>query len=340
MQMQNNRYTNDVDRVDVTNVDVDVDATVDAATDVVDVDAVVAYFRALQIKVCEQLGAFEPVVNFGIDEWQHHDGGGGVTRALTDGEVFEKGGVNFSHVHGAHLPTAARDAHAHLGAQLDDASFEACGVSAVLHPRNPAVPCCHFNARFFQLNTAQPTWWFGGGYDLTPCYAFDEDCIHWHRIAKQTCDRFDDKLYARLKQQCDRYFYLAHRNETRGIGGLFFDDYRQGGFARAFQFVRALGDSFLDAYCPIVQRRAATPYTEAMRDFQAYRRGRYVEFNLVYDRGTLFGLQSGGRIESILMSLPPRAEWRYDWRAASGSAEAKLDAYLKPRDWLRVECGE
>ena len=251
--------------------------------------------------------------------------------------MFEKGGVNFSRVTGESLPPAATATteRAHLAGR----PFEAMGVSLVLHPRNPFVPCCHFNLRFFladaRATDAAPAWWFGGGYDLTPYYGFDEDCIHWHQTAKDACDRFDRTHYPRFKAWCDRYFYLPHRGEARGIGGLFFDDYRDGGFARAFAFAQVIGGSFIDAYRPLALRRCDTPHGERQRRFQQYRRGRYVEFNLVYDRGTLFGLQSGGRIESILMSLPPTAHWRYDWRAEPGSDERRLtDYYLKPRDWL------
>ncbi len=301
--------------------------------------AVIRYLNALQDRLCRQLGELEPAAEFAEDAWRHRQGGGGITRALARGEVFEKGGVNFSHVRGDALPAAATAGRA----QIAGKPFEAAGVSLVMHPVNPYVPCCHMNVRFFRAaaddgdgaGNAEAAWWFGGGYDLTPCYGFDEDCAHWHRTAKQACDPFDREHYPRFKAWCDRYFHLKHRDECRGIGGLFFDDYREGGFARAFGFLRSIGDSFIDAYRPIVERRRAMPYAERQRKFQSYRRGRYVEFNLIYDRGTLFGLESGGRTESILMSMPPAARWEYGWKAEPGSAEEKLaDYYLKPRDWL------
>lgn len=312
-------------------------------------DIVVEYFKQLQDNICQQLGELEPAADFREDVWQHKSGGGGgITRIFEQGEVFEKGGVNFSHVKGDQLPAAATAQRTHLAGK----SFEAAGVSVVMHPRNPYVPCCHLNTRFFWANntnantntnadmedsSANPTWWFGGGYDLTPYYGFEEDCVHWHRTAKQACDPFGVQHYPRFKTNCDEYFYLKHRDEARGIGGLFFDDYQEGGFTQAFAFVQSIGNSFINAYRPIVERRRETPYTEEQRMFQCYRRGRYVEFNLVYDRGTLFGLESGGRTESILMSMPPAVQWKYDWRARAGSDEQKLvDEYLKPRDWLGV----
>ncbi|MGI9311483.1 MAG: oxygen-dependent coproporphyrinogen oxidase [bacterium] len=304
-----------------------------------DTASVVRYFKRLQDNLCRELGELEPAAAFVEDVWQHDkdegETGGGRSRVIERGEVFEKGGVNFSQIRGAELPSAATadPARAHLAG----APFEAAGVSLVMHPRNPYVPCAHLNVRFFRADAGDAAWWFGGGYDLTPCYAFDDDCAHWHRIAKQTCARFGARQYPKFKAWCDTYFYLKHRGEARGIGGLFFDDYRgnsgDGDFDSAFAFARAVGDSFIEAYRPIVERRRATAYGKRQRRFQSHRRARYVEFNLVYDRGTLFGLQSGGRAESILMSLPPVARWRYDWRAPPGSEEQRLDAYLNPRDW-------
>ncbi len=303
-------------------------------------EAALDYFKQLQNDLCADLSALEPAANFMDDVWRHKNGGG-ITRVMEGGELFEKGGVNFSHIRGAQLPAAASAEHPHLVGQ----PFAAAGVSVVMHPRNPYVPCCHMNVRFFTAaDDAEghcdddPRWWFGGGYDLTPCYGFEDDCRHWHAIAKQTCDRFDAAHYPRFKAWCDDYFHLPHRGEQRGIGGLFFDDYRAGGFARAFEFVRSVGDSFIHAYRPIVWRRRAMPYTEQHRAFLGRRRGRYVEFNLVYDRGTLFGLQAGGRIESILMSMPPAAQWRYAGHedAESASAQRHLAThYLKPRDWIK-----
>lgn len=296
------------------------------------------YFKCLQDALCERLGALDAEGSFGTDAW-HQEDKYGVSRVIEQGAVWEKGGVNFSYLAGKELPAAASSSRPNLTGQ----PFRATGLSLVLHPRNPFVPCVHLNLRFFMAGepTAATVFWFGGGYDLTPCYGFEEDCVHWHRTAKQVCDRFDCDYYPRFKAWCDRYFQLKHRGEARGIGGLFFDDFAgESGndgndFESAFEFVRALGDSFVDAYLPIMQRRINMPYTERERAFQRYRRGRYVEFNLVFDRGTLFGLQSKGRTESILMSLPPVADWRYAWRAENGSAEERLtDYYLKPRDWL------
>lgn len=303
-------------------------------------DKVIAYFTQLQDRLCRELGEIEPAADFTEDVWQHPRGGGGNTQVIEGGEVFEKGGVNFSHVQGIALPPSATARRPELAGK----GFEAAGVSLVLHPLNPYVPCCHLNVRFFRITERadspenNPDWWFGGGYDLTPYYGFEQDCIHWHSMAEQACAPFDPAYYPRFKKGCDRYFYLAHRGEARGIGGLFFDDHRAGGFAQAFAFTRAVGDSFIDAYRPIVQRRQKMAYAERERAFQCHRRGRYVEFNLVYDRGTLFGLESGGRAESILMSMPPRASWHYRWRAAPDSAEQRLvEYYLKPRDWLGME---
>ncbi len=306
-----------------------------ASADRPDPRAVIRYFKRLQDDLCQQLGEMETTAAFTEDAWRHAHGGGGMTRVIERGALFEKGGVNFSHIKGAQLPAAATAAvnRAHHA----DAPFEAAGVSLGMHPVNPYVPCAHLNLRFFltAADRQDPTWWFGGGYDLTPCYGFEQDCVHWHQTAKRACDRFDRGYYPRFKEWCDRYFYLKHRDEARGIGGLFFDDHRQGGFAQAFAFLQGIGDSFIEAYRPIVERRRSTRYTERQRMFQSHRRGRYVEFNLVYDRGTLFGLQSGGRTESILMSMPPVARWQYNWQAQPGSAEHNLvEHYLTPRDWL------
>ncbi|WP_457674013.1 oxygen-dependent coproporphyrinogen oxidase [Thiolapillus sp.] len=297
-----------------------------------DIQAVKHYLLALQDNICSGLAELDDR-DFAEDSWEREQGGGGRSRVLEDGSVLEKAGVNFSHIHGDRLPGSATAARPELAGR----GFEALGVSLVIHPRNPHVPTSHANVRFFIAEKAgeEPVWWFGGGYDLTPYYGVEEDCIHWHRTARDICRPFGEDVYPRYKQWCDEYFYLKHRNEPRGIGGLFFDDLNQWGFERSFAFMRAVGDSYLDAYLPIVKQRMNTPWEERERDFQLYRRGRYVEFNLVYDRGTLFGLQSGGRTESILMSLPPLVKWRYDWQPESGSAEARLYEYfLKPRDWL------
>jgi coproporphyrinogen III oxidase len=247
---------------------------------------------------------------------------------LENGEAFEKAGVNFSHVTGATLPPSATASRPELAGQ----PFHAMGVSLVIHPRNPYVPTTHLNVRFFTAGDSH--WWFGGGFDLTPYYGFREDCVHWHRTARAACAPHGAELYPRFKKWCDDYFILKHRGEPRGIGGIFFDDFNAPGFVPGFSFLRSVGDAFLPAYVPIVQKRRAMPYGERERDFQLYRRGRYVEFNLVYDRGTIFGLQSGGRTESILMSLPPLVQWRYDWKPVPGTPEAELyDVYLKPQDW-------
>ena len=247
--------------------------------------------------------------------------------------MFEKAGINFSHVHGGQLPASATAQRPELAGR----SFEALGVSLVIHPRNPYIPTSHANVRFFiaQKENAAPVWWFGGGFDLTPYYGFEEDAVHWHQTARQACDPFGTDTYPRYKKWCDDYFYLKHRAEPRGIGGLFFDDLNEPDFENSFAFMRSVGDHYIPAYTPIVEKRRDHPYGERERDFQLYRRGRYVEFNLVYDRGTLFGLQTGGRTESILMSLPPVVKWRYDWQPEAGSPEAELyDKFLKPGDWI------
>ncbi len=267
------------------------------------------------------------------DVWQREQGGGGISRVLRDGLVFEQAGVNFSHVHGQEMPVSATKTRP----QLAGCSFQAVGVSVVLHPNNPFVPTCHFNARLFiaEKKGEPPIWWFGGGYDLTPYYGFEEDCRHWHQSAKAACDPFGEDLYTRFKAWADQYFYLTHRQEARGIGGIFFDDFNEMSFEQSFAFLKSIGDSFLRAYLPIVEKRKDTPFSQKERDFQLYRRGRYVEFNLVQDRGTLFGLQSQGRTESILMSLPPRVEWRYNWQPEPGSLEAGLyERFLPPQSWI------
>lgn len=297
-----------------------------------ELQAVKTYLLELQERICDALSAVDGKP-FLEDNWDRPGGGGGRTRVLEDGYVIEKGGVNFSHVHGDRLPPSASANRPELAGR----SFEAMGVSLVIHPRNPYAPTSHANVRLFVAEKPgeEPVWWFGGGYDLTPYYGFEEDAVHWHRTAKDACAPFGEHIYPRFKKWCDEYFYLKHRNEARGIGGLFFDDFNAGGFDNAFAFIRAVGDSYLRAYLPILQKRKDTPYGERERNFQLYRRGRYVEFNLVYDRGTLFGLQSGGRTESILMSLPAQVRWQYNWQPEPGSAEAALYTdFLPARDWI------
>jgi coproporphyrinogen III oxidase len=297
-----------------------------------DIDAVRSYLTGLQDRICAAVEAADGGATFAEDAWERAAGGGGRSRVLTDGAVFEKGGVNFSHVQGGRLPTSATAQRPELAGR----SFQALGVSLVLHPRNPYVPTSHCNVRFFLAEAPghDPVWWFGGGYDLTPYYGFEEDAEHWHRVARRACEPFGPEAYPRYKRWCDEYFYLKHRGEPRGIGGLFFDDLAEGGFERCFAFLRAVSESYLEAYLPIVARRKDTPYGAREREFQLYRRGRYVEFNLLYDRGTLFGLQSGGRTESILMSLPPLVAWRYQWEPEPGTPEARLYSdFLRARDW-------
>ena len=298
------------------------------------IEAVKNYLLQLQDNICSQLEAADGSGRFVEDAWQREAGGGGRTRVLEQGDVFEQAGVNFSHVFGNRLPPSATAARP----ELEGRDFQALGLSLVIHPRNPYVPTSHANVRFFIANKpdddTDSVWWFGGGYDLTPYYPNLQDVVHWHQTAADACKPFGDDVYAEYKKCCDDYFYLKHRNETRGVGGLFFDDLNQWGFERSFAFMQAVGDSYLPAYLPIVERRKHRGYGEQQRAFQLYRRGRYVEFNLVYDRGTLFGLQSGGRTESILMSLPPVVNWRYNYHPESGSAEAELANYLKPTDWL------
>ncbi|MCL6556307.1 MAG: oxygen-dependent coproporphyrinogen oxidase [Burkholderiales bacterium] len=270
---------------------------------------------------------------FRRDEWSRAEGGGGVTCVIEEGNVLERGGVNFSHVMGESLPPSATASRP----QLAGRRFEAMGVSLVLHPRNPYAPTVHMNVRFFVAEKPgeAPVWWFGGGMDLTPYYGFEEDAVHFHTLCRNALTPFGADYYPRFKKWCDEYFYLRHRGEPRGVGGIFFDDFSEGGFEHAFNLTESVGDHFLPAYVPILERRMNTPYGERERDFQAYRRGRYVEFNLVYDRGTLFGLQSGGRTESILMSLPPLVKWRYDWKPEPGTPEARLYTdFLIARDWV------
>ncbi len=302
-----------------------------------DVQAVRDYLLDLQARIVTKLAEVDGEGTFLADDWERDGatglGGGGRTRVLSEGAVFESAGINFSHVTGESLPPSAT---AHRP-ELAGRRFQAMGVSLVIHPRNPHVPTSHANVRFFVAEKADaaPVWWFGGGFDLTPYYPVREDVLHWHRTAKAACDPFGEAVYPRFKKWCDEYFYLKHRGETRGVGGLFFDDLNAWGFEKSFAFLRSVGDHYLPAYVPIVEKRKDTPYTDAQRDFQLYRRGRYVEFNLVYDRGTLFGLQSGGRTESILMSLPPLVRWRYGWQPDPGTPEADLyENYLRPRDWL------
>ena len=303
-----------------------------------EIEAVKTYFLALQQNICHQLGAEDGKQTFVTDQWQRPQNtkkmhGEGITRLLVDGAVIEQGGVNFSHVFGEQMPASATATRPELAGR----SFQAMGVSLVIHPKNPFIPTSHANVRFFiaEKEGQEPVWWFGGGYDLTPYYGFDEDCIHWHQTAKTACDAIDKNLYHQHKKWCDDYFYLKHRQEQRGIGGLFFDDFNQQNFEQSFAYVQSIGNSYINAYRPIMAKRKNTPYDDQHRDFQLYRRGRYVEFNLVYDRGTLFGLQSGGRTESILMSMPPLVKWKYNWQPEKNSAEEKLyQYYLKPKDWL------
>jgi len=299
----------------------------------INIDAVKNYLLQLQDAICQAMEAEDGSATFIEDSWEREEGGGGRTCALENGDVIERAGVNFSHVFGENLPPSASANRPELAGR----SFQALGISLIIHPRNPYAPTMHANLRFFiaEKPGADPVWWFGGGFDLTPYYGFEEDAVHWHKTAKAACDPFGEDVYPRFKKWCDEYFYLKHRDEPRGIGGLFFDDINEWGFERSFDFIRSVGDHFLEAYQPLLHRRKDIPYGEREREFQKYRRGRYVEFNLVYDRGTLFGLQSGGRTESILVSLPPEVSWRYDWRPEKGSHEAELyDKFLVPKQWL------
>jgi len=300
----------------------------------ININEVISYLKNLQDNICSALEQEDGAAKFVEDSWQREAGGGGRTRVIANGAVFEKGGVNFSQVFGDKLPPSATAVRPELAGR----SFQAAGVSLVIHPNNPYVPTSHANVRVFiaEKKGEAPVWWFGGGYDLTPYYPFEEDCVHWHQTAKNACDPFGKEIYPRFKKWCDDYFYLKHRNETRGVGGLFFDDFNELGADKCFALLRSIGDSYLKAYSPIVSKRKNIKFGEHEKQFQLYRRGRYVEFNLVYDRGTLFGLQSGGRTESILMSLPPLVRWDYDWHPEAGSAEEKLYTdFLQPREWIK-----
>lgn len=292
------------------------------------------FLLQLQSDICSRLEDLDPAAGFQTDRWDRDQGGSGISRVIADGEVFEKGGVNFSHVFGDAMPASATATRPDLAGR----AWQAMGVSLVIHPRNPFVPTSHANFRMFVADKEgeESAWWFGGGYDLTPYYGIEEDCIHWHQQARNACQDFGEEFYPRFKKQCDDYFQIKHRQEPRGIGGLFFDDFNELGFDRSFEFIRSMANSYIEAYAPIVGKRKDTAYTDRHKQFQEYRRGRYAEFNLVYDRGTLFGLQSGvGRIESILMSLPPIVRWIYDWKPEKGSEEEKLTSeFLKPRDWV------
>lgn len=299
----------------------------------IDKQAVYDFLLDLQNRICSRFESLDVGATFIEDAWQRPEGGGGKTRVISGGKLFEKGGANFSHVFGDKLPPSASANRPELAGR----SFEAMGVSVVMHPDNPFIPTSHANVRFFIAEKpGEPAvWWFGGGFDLTPFYGFAEDCVSWHQQAKSACDPFGKDVYSQYKQWCDDYFYLKHRDEPRGVGGLFFDDLNQWGFDSCFAFIQQVGNTFIEAYSEIVERRQATAFTAQQKDFQRFRRGRYVEFNLVYDRGTLFGLQSGGRTESILMSMPPQVNWLYDFQPEKSSPEAELyEHYLKPRDWL------
>jgi len=299
----------------------------------IEIEAIRSYLLALQKSITDALCDLDSVLVLQEDEWDREDGGGGCSRVMRNGQIFEQAGINFSHVFGDELPASAT---AHRP-ELTGRKFQALGVSLVIHPANPYVPTTHMNVRFFvaEKEDNDPIWWFGGGFDLTPYYGFEEDAKHWHAAAKNACAEYGEDIYPRYKKWCDDYFYLKHRQEQRGIGGLFFDDLNEWEFDKCFAFLRSVGDAFLPAYIPIVDRRKDIVYDEQQRQFQLYRRGRYVEFNLIYDRGTLFGLQSGGRTESILMSLPPKVRWEYDWQPEPGTPEAELyDKYLQPRDWI------
>ncbi|AEF01590.1 MAG: coproporphyrinogen III oxidase [Alteromonadaceae bacterium] len=295
------------------------------------IEQVKAYLLSLQDNICQTLELADGKGQFKEDSWVREEGGGGRSRVIKNGAVIEQGGVNFSHVFGSQMPASAT---AHRP-ELAGRNFQAMGVSLVIHPHNPYIPTSHANVRFFiaEKEGEAPIWWFGGGFDLTPFYPFKDDVVHWHNTAKKLCAPFGEDVYGKYKKWCDDYFFLKHRNETRGVGGLFFDDLNDWGFETSFNFMQAVGNGFVDAYVPIVEKRKSTSYGERERDFQLYRRGRYVEFNLVFDRGTLFGLQTGGRTESILMSMPPLARWEYCYTPTPGSAEAKLTDWLQPTNW-------
>lgn len=310
-------------------------ASLPVSQSIPDIQQVKTFLLSLQEHITQQLAAADGQGQFAEDQWVREEGGGGQSRVLTNGAVFEQAGVNFSHVSGAMLPASAT---AHRP-ELAGRSFQAMGVSLVIHPVNPYVPTSHANVRFFIAEKAgeAPVWWFGGGFDLTPYYGFEEDARHWHLTAQQLCQPFGDDVYPKYKKWCDDYFFIKHRNEARGIGGLFFDDLNTPDFATSFDFMQAVGNGFTDAYLPIVEKRKLLPWGERERQFQLYRRGRYVEFNLVWDRGTLFGLQTGGRTESILMSMPPLVRWEYGYQPEAGSPEAALYSdFLPPRDWLNL----
>lgn len=297
------------------------------------IEQVKAYLLQLQNNICTVIEDLDEHSQFIEDAWKRPAGGGGITRVLAQGKVFAKAGVNFSHVSGEQLPPSA-SAHR---PELAGRKFSALGVSLVIHPDNPYIPTSHANVRFFiaEKEGSSPVWWFGGGFDLTPYYGFEEDCRHWHQTALNACQPFGEDIYPRFKKWCDKYFFIKHRNEARGIGGLFFDDYNEISFEHSFSLMQSIGDHYIKAYAPIVSRRKELPFGEQEKAFQNYRRGRYVEFNLVYDRGTLFGLQSGGRTESILMSLPPDVSWAYNWQPKENSPEARLYSdFLPARDWL------
>ena len=299
----------------------------------IEIESIRSYLLALQNSITDVLCDLDSALALQEDEWDREEGGGGCSRVMRNGQIFEQAGINFSHVFGDELPASATGHRSDLTGR----KYQALGVSLVIHPANPFVPTTHMNVRFLvaEKENKDPVWWFGGGFDLTPYYGFEEDAKHWHTTAKNACAEYGEDIYPRYKKWCDDYFYLKHRQEQRGIGGLFFDDLNEWEFEKCFAFLRSVGDAFLPAYIPIVERRKDIEYDEKQRQFQLYRRGRYVEFNLVYDRGTLFGLQSGGRTESILMSLPPKVRWEYDWQPESGTPEAELyDKYLQPRDWI------
>jgi len=298
------------------------------------IEQVKDYLLELQKTICSEVERIDGVGSFAVDNWQKENGAGyGKTNVLSDGKVFERAGVNFSYVEGSKMPRSATA----LRPELEGRNYRALGISLVLHPQNPYAPTSHANVRFFIAEKAgeEPIWWFGGGFDLTPYYGFDEDVIHWHGEAKDACTAFGEDVYPKYKKWCDDYFYLKHRDEPRGVGGLFFDDLNEGGFDEGFAFMQSVGNAFSKAYFPIVERRKDTPFGERERNFQLHRRGRYVEFNLIYDRGTLFGLQSGGRTESILMSMPPEVRWSYQFEVEKGSKEEKLlNYYLKQKEWV------